>query len=701
MDIHRTLAAYIAAIVLLALALENGGSASTVHVPQMAFLAKRAISERAIGGIKMLKVQKSHTPPLYATFGAPSSGNEKLIKSIESPNDLKMLSSSRLPQLCSELRECMIKNAEEVGGHFSSSLGVVELTVALHRIFDSPKDRIVWDIGHQGYIHKMVTGRRERMHTIRQSGGLSGFLRRYESEHDLFGAGHSSTSISALQGIYEGDVVKGTHQDRSYVCVIGDGGLTGGMSLEALNYSVTLNSPLIIIYNDNEQSSLPTGLPAKHGTTPLVPYFMQEMTRMECIKDTDAIAQFDTIIQDETKTPVFIGPIDGHNVEHLSTVLTHLKEKLSANNKGARRTPVVLHVKTVKGMGYDRALKAPDRMHSIKGKSKVGNNPQSETSKTFTDVFTESLIDLAEKDEAVVAITAGMPGSTGVGKLGMKFPNRAFDVGIAEQHAVTFAAGMAVSGAKPFCCIYSTFMQRALDQIIHDVSLQHLPVRFAIDRAGYVGEDGASHHGNYDINYLRLMYNVLIMAPSNGVELKMMARIAYNTDDQPSAIRYPKGFVASQDELSKYFKYTEEEMANPMLMIKGPKVFEARQLQLGKSGIAVLGFGLIVLDVMKAADKGNLDITVVDMRFLNPMDTKMIDRILKNHHTIVTAEHGAPGGFGSAILEYLATRPEKVNVKSIAYPKEFAHHGSISEQNRFARVDVDGILEQIQNISAM
>ncbi|GFE52908.1 1-deoxy-D-xylulose-5-phosphate synthase [Babesia ovis] len=604
--------------------------------------------------------------------------------------ELKKVPENQLEDLCRELRRCFMKNAEEVGGHFSSSLGVVELTVVLHRVFDSPKDRIIWDIGHQGYIHKMVTGRMDRMHTIRQGGGLSGFLRRYESPHDLFGAGHSSTSIGALQGIYEGDVVTGQHQDRSYVCVIGDGSLTGGMAMEALNYTCTIKSPVLIIYNDNEQSSLPTGMPAKNGTGPIVPYFMVENSRKAPMTGQEVITQFEKSRNQHEDTPLFLGPIDGHNIQHLTEVLEYLKRQLSARNEKGLKRPVVLHIKTVKGMGCEKALEAPNRLHSLKVKTSEKPVPEgSAPSKTFSEVFTESLIELADKDESVISITAGMPGSTGVGKMGMKYPNRTFDVGIAEQHAVTFAAGTTISGAKPFCCIYSTFMQRALDQVIHDVSLQHLPVRFVLDRAGYVGGDGASHHGIYDINYLRLMYNMLIMAPSNGLELKMMAKIAYNTNDQPSAIRYPNGTVASEDELRYYFNYSPEEMAKPESMINDNGALQARQVRVGKMGVAILAFGPIVLDVVKAAELIKLDATVIDMRFLNPLDTEMIDRILQVNHTIFTAEDGVEGGFGSAVLEYLATSPERADVKCITYPKQFVHHGSISEQKRVAKIDVE------------
>nr|AXL95192.1 1-deoxy-D-xylulose 5-phosphate synthase [Babesia orientalis] len=616
---------------------------------------------------------------------------------VDTPQDLKKVPSDQLEGLCREIRRCFMLNAEQVGGHFSSSLGVVELTVALHRVFDSPKDRIVWDIGHQGYIHKMLTGRRDRMNTIRQPGGLSGFLRRYESPHDLFGAGHSSTSIGALQGIYEGDVITGKHLNRSYVCVIGDGSLTGGMAMEALNYCCTIKSPVIIIYNDNEQSSLPTGMPAKNGTGPIVPYFMVERSQKGAITTSEAIAQFEATKHDNEVGPMFIGPIDGHNVEDLINILNHLKEELSTAKKQGLKRPVVLHVKTIKGMGCEKALESPNRLHSLKVSTGGGKSTEA---KTFSEVFTESLIELADKDDSVLAITAGMPGSTGVGKMGMKYPNRTFDVGIAEQHAVTFAAGTAVSGAKPFCCIYSTFMQRAIDQVIHDVSLQHLPVRFVLDRAGYVGGDGASHHGIYDISYLRMMYNMLIMAPSNGLELKMMTKIAYDTNDRPSAIRYPNGTVASRDELLHYFKYTQDEILDPGSLTNPNKWLQARQIRIGKSGVAILAFGPIVLDVLRAAELIKLDATVVDMRFLNPLDTNMIDRILQIHHTIFTAEDGIEGGFGSAVLEYLTKRPERADVMCITYPKEFIHHGSITDQKRIAKMDIEGIAEQMRQFLA-
>ncbi|GBE59425.1 1-deoxy-D-xylulose-5-phosphate synthase [Babesia ovata] len=697
MDGHLNVGKSVTALLVLAIVEQCVGISGCIRPHQSAFLVKQQFPRAEQCGLQSARCSRIADRVGSTDVANDTPSDKSLIDQVNSPEDLKKVPAEHIPQLCKELRECFIRNAEQVGGHYSSSLGVVELTVAVHRVFDSPKDRIVWDIGHQGYIHKMVTGRRHSMHTIRQSGGISGFLRRYESPHDLFGAGHSSTSIGALQGIYEGDVITGQHTDRSYVCIIGDGSLTGGMAMEALNYSCAIRSPLIIIYNDNGQSSLPTGMSAKNGTDPILPYFMIENTRKAPVSDTEVIKQFDELSLDESETPMFLDPVDGHNVEHLSNVLSHLKGQLSAHSNWSLKRPIVLHIKTVKGMGSEKALKAPDRMHAIKAMAKQNaSSAVSAPSKTFSEVFADTLIELADRDDSVVAITAAMPGATGVGKLGMKHPNRTFDVGIAEQHAVTFAAGMAVSGAKPFCCLYSTFMQRALDQIIHDVALQNLPVRFVVDRAGYVGEDGASHHGNYDVNYLRLMHNMLIMAPSNGVELKMMANIAYNTGDQPCAIRYPKAAVASQEELDKYFKYTPDEIANPTSMVEGERLFKARCVRLGNMGVAVLAFGPIVLDVMKAVDKIKLDATVVDMRFLNPMDTTTIDEILQTHHTVITAEDGVAGGFGSAVLEYLATRPERVDVKCITYPKQHAHHGSINDQKRFAEIDEDGIARQIR-----
>ncbi|ORM41116.1 1-deoxy-D-xylulose-5-phosphate synthase [Babesia sp. Xinjiang] len=687
-------------LVTLTLLNQDLGYASIVPAPSTAFITTHPCSRCAASNVQWVRFASERTPK-GAVDMVDSDATEDCQLGINSPDDLKKVQEHKVAEVCQELRRCFIKNAEEVGGHFSSSLGVVELTVVLHRIFDSPKDRIIWDIGHQGYIHKMVTGRMDRMHTIRQPGGLSGFLRRYESPHDLFGAGHSSTSIGALQGVYEGDVIMGKHQDKSYVCVIGDGSLTGGMAMEALNYSCTINSPLLIIYNDNGQSSLPTGMPAKNGTGPILPYFMMENTRKQPITGEQAIEQFEATKLEKEGTPVFIGPIDGHNVEHLTKVLTYLKQEMSPSNDKGTKRPVVLHIKTVKGMGCEKALQAPNRLHSLKPKTASQSTATGAVaSKTFSEVFAESLIELADNDKTVVAITAGMPGSTGVGKLGTKYPDRAFDVGIAEQHAVTFAAGSAISGAKPFCCIYSTFMQRALDQIIHDVSLQHIPVRFVVDRSGYVGGDGASHQGIYDICYLRMMYNMLIMAPSNGLELKMMAKIAYNTNDQPTAIRYPNASVPSKEELLQYFKYTDGEVADPLSMLGVNKALESRPIRLGNSGVAILGFGPIVLDVLKAADQLKLDATVIDMRFLNPLDTKMIDRILLTHHTIFTAEDGIEGGFGSAVLEYLTKSPERADVMCITYPKEFMHHGTIPEQKRLAKMDVEGIAQQIRQFLA-
>ncbi|KAK2196955.1 bifunctional Transketolase [Babesia duncani] len=624
-------------------------------------------------------------------------GHYKILPSINSPADIKALDKADLPLLCDDLRSYLIDTISKIGGHFSSSLGVVELTVALHRIFDSPKDRIVWDIGHQAYIHKIITGRRDALKHIRQPGGISGFCRIHESPHDQFGAGHSSTSIGALQGLFEGDALLNKADGNCYVCIIGDGGLTGGMAYEALNYSDIIKSPLLIIYNDNEQSSLPTGLPAAHGTGPITPFFMNHTAKRSLISAQEAIKSLH-----KNSFPNIIGPIDGHDLEGLENVLSAVNAKmssLSSNNSNRKCGPIILHLKTIKGKGYQKAVERLDRMHSIKPPSTSNKS----VNKTFTQVFAEQLVMHGRNDDKIVAITAAMPAGTGVEKFGVEFPNRTFDVGIAEQHAITFSAGLALAGTKAFCCIYSTFLQRGLDQIIHDVALQNVPVKFVIDRAGYVGEDGSSHHGNYDISMLSPLHNLTIMAPSNELELEMMLKQMLCINDRPSAIRFPKGAIFGQDVLREDFNYTNAEI-DKIAQMKIDNVdvnnLKARVIKNGTSKVALLGFGTMLYDAIQALKMLNVDATVVDMRYMNPLDVEIINKMAPDHDIIFTVENGSCGGFGSAVLEHVSDlnlrSKKKLMVKTIHYPRKYIHHAPQKLQNSIAEVDAAGIANIIK-----
>ncbi|AFZ80862.1 1-deoxyxylulose-5-phosphate synthase, putative [Theileria equi strain WA] len=603
----------------------------------------------------------------------------KLLESIDSPSDLKNLEEGELLKLCDEIRDFLKHSINPIGGHYSGNLGVVELTVALHYIFNSPDDRIVWDIGHQAYIHKILTGRRNHMKNIRQKDGISGFCRIWESPHDQFGAGHSSTSIGALQGLYMADYTLKKDEGRNYICIIGDGGMTGGLAYESLSYSCTIKSPLVIIYNDNEQSSLPTGLPAMNGVGPVTPFFMYNRSQMSTVSGNEAINLMDT------SGPIdILGPIDGHNMQDLLNVFKYIRGSSSRAKK-----PIIVHVKTIKGRGCDKALQSLDRLHAITPFSLFPMDGQKAAAKPqgFSELFIKTLIDIAETDPKVVAITAGMPSGTAVGKFGMKYPTRTFDVGIAEQHAVTFSAGLALGGAKPFCCLYSTFLQRALDQVIHDVALQNAPVRLIVDRAGLVGNDGSSHHGSYDLSFLRPIHNCVFMVPSSGTELVAMTKLAHSIDDKMSVIRYPKLAAEVDPNLSIEEIYSE--------ILK----FKSRVVQYGDSKVAVLCLGPILSDAAKALEILNLKATLVDVRFLNPLDTELIDKIAQDHDVIFTAEDGTSGGFGSAVLEHLSDTgviKRGIQVKTIRYPRAYIHHATQKEQRELAGVDHVGIANQIK-----
>jgi len=513
--------------------------------------------------------------------GPPYSGpsSKPILDSVKYPHDMNRLDMKELQQLAHELRWEIIEAVSKTGGHFSSSLGVTELTVALHYVFDMPEDDIIWDVAHQCYGHKMLTGRRDRFPTLRQLNGMSGFCKRKESEYDSFGAGHSSTSISAAQGM---SVAKSILNKRKNNCiaVIGDGAITGGMAYEAMNNAGYLSSRMIVVLNDNGQVSLPTGTQSAGGVRPAsqLSAYTSNLLVSKPFQDFRDFAKglnrlFPENVQDVNKRIdeyargivtggtifeelgfFYVGPIDGHDLENLVPILEKLRDSPSTK-------PVLLHIKTTKGYGYPPAMAASDRMHGV-AKFNIGTGVQVKgkaAAPSFTSILANSMIDAATEDRAIVGITAAMPGGTGMDIFGRRFPKRTFDVGIAEQHAVTFAAGMACEGLKPFCCIYSTFMQRGYDQVVHDVAIQNLPVRMILDRAGVVGNDGPTHHGCYDLAYMGCIPNLTIMSPSDEMELRNMVQTCAEFDDGPTVLRYPRGVGYGADKLQNLFGYDLED----------------------------------------------------------------------------------------------------------------------------------------------
>eukprot|EP00970_Alexandrium_tamarense_P011907 scaffold2604_cov198-Alexandrium_tamarense.AAC.12 len=520
--------------------------------------------------------------------GPPYSGpaSKPILDTVNYPHDMKRLDMKELKQLAHELRWELIEAVSKTGGHFSSSLGVIELTVALHYVFDMPEDDIIWDVAHQCYPHKMLTGRRDRFPTLRQLGGISGFCKRKESEYDSFGAGHSSTSISAAQGM---SVAKSLLNKRKNNCiaVIGDGAITGGMAYEAMNNAGYLSSRMIVVLNDNGQVSLPTGTQTAGGVRPAsqLSAYTSNLIVSKPFQDFRDFAKslnrlFPENVQDVNKRLdeyarglvtggtvfeelgfFYVGPIDGHDLDNMVPILEKLRDSDSTK-------PVLLHIKTNKGQGYPPALAASDKMHGV-GKFDIATGIQVKgkaASPSLTSIFANAMIDAATEDRAIVGITAAMPGGTGMDIFGRRFPKRTYDVGIAEQHAVTFAAGMACEGLKPFCCIYSTFMQRGYDQVVHDVAIQNLPVRMILDRAGVVGNDGPTHHGCYDLAYLGCIPNLTIMSPSDEIELKNMVMTCAAFDDGPTVLRYPRGVGYGAEKLQNLFGY---ELENGEVPAKG------------------------------------------------------------------------------------------------------------------------------------
>ena len=611
--------------------------------------------------------------------GLQISNRTPLLDRINVPADLRRLPEADLHQVADELRAELIDAVSITGGHFGAGLGVVELTVAVHYVFDTPHDRLIWDVGHQAYPHKILTGRRDRIRTIRQGGGLSGFTKRSESEYDPFGAAHSSTSISSGLGMAVARDFKG--EKRNVIAVIGDGAMSAGMAYEAMNNAGSMDSRLIVILNDNDMSIAPpvgamsaylsrvlssksfmslrhlAGEAARH-----LPKRLEHMAR-RAEELARSFVTGGTLF--EELGFYYVGPIDGHNIDHLLPVLKNIRDSKESG-------PILIHAVTEKGHGYLSAEQAEDKWHSVAKFDVVTGAQAKSTPKApqYTTVFAKALIKEAEKDDRIVAITAAMPSGTGLNLFGDKFPKRCFDVGIAEQHAVTFAAGLASEGMKPFAAIYSTFLQRAYDQIVHDVAIQKLPVRFAIDRAGLVGQDGQTHAGSFDITYLGCLPHFIIMAAADEAELVHMVSTCVAIDDAPSALRYPRGEgvgVALPEE------------GVPLEIGRGRIIREG-------TTIAILNFGARLAECLKAAQELSaygLSTTVADARFAKPLDTDLISRLAREHEVLITIEEGAIGGFGSHVLQHLAMSGQLENglkIRPMILPDVFLDHDAPNAQ---------------------
>jgi 1-deoxy-D-xylulose-5-phosphate synthase len=614
-----------------------------------------------------------------------------LLDKIKSPADTRHLSRDELKQLAIELRQETIDAVSVTGGHLGAGLGVIELTVALHHIFNTPHDRLIWDVGHQAYPHKILTGRRDRIRTLRMGGGLSGFTRRSESEYDPFGAAHSSTSISAGLGMAVARDLNG--EKRNIVCVIGDGAMSAGMAYEAMNNAGASRSRLTIILNDNDMSIAPpvggmsaylSRMVSSSGYTTLRNFAKQLAKKMPHIVEdaarraeryTHGWAMGGTLF--EEMGLYYVGPIDGHNLDHLLPVLANVRD-------ADIDRPILVHVVTKKGKGYEPAESSADKYHGVvKFDVITGAQKKSQTNAPqYTKVFAESLIAEAEADPKIVAITAAMPSGTGLDLFAKRFPERTFDVGIAEQHGVTFAAGLATEGLKPFAVIYSTFLQRAYDQVVHDVAIQGLPVRFAMDRAGLVGADGATHAGSFDTTYLATLPGFVVMAPSDELELRHMVATCAAIDDRPSSVRYPRGEGVGIELPAK---------GTPLEIGKGRIVREG-------SKIAVLSFGTRLQEALKAADElgaRGLPTTVADARFCKPLDEDLIRRLARDHEVLITVEEGAIGGFAAHVMQFMANAglfDRGCKFRAMTLPDIFIDHDTPQRQYDVAGLNAQHIV---------
>ena len=615
----------------------------------------------------------------------------KYLNNIKSPKDLDSLDDKQLKQLANELRYDVIETVSKTGGHLGASLGVIELTVALHKIFNAPEDKIIWDVGHQTYPHKILTGRRDKMHTLRKKDGLSGFTKRDESEFDVFGAGHSSTAVSAGLGMSIGRDLK--NKNNHVICVVGDGAMSAGQAYEALNNAGAMKSRLIVILNDNDMSIAPpagamsaylaklisggTYLGLRNFAKQVVEKLPKTLEKgaKKAEEITRLIAGNGTLF--EALGFYYVGPIDGHNLDHLLPVIR--------NVKNADHGPVIIHAVTQKGKGYKPAEDSDEKFHGV-SKFNIATGVQEKPKRSndsYTKVFSEALINCAEKDDDIVAVTAAMPSGTGLNKFKEFYPERFFDVGIAEQHAVTFSAGLAIEGLKPFVAIYSTFLQRSYDQIVHDVAIQNLPVKFAIDRAGLVGADGPTHSGSFDISYLSILPNFIVMAASDEVELARMVKTASEYNSGPISFRYPRG------------------ESSGLLIPEELKSIEIGKGKIKKEGdkIAILNLGTRIDEVNKASVKlesMGLSCTIADARFAKPLDKELIIDLVKNHELILTVEEGSSGGFGAHVLLFLAENgylDDGLKIRNLYLPDVFIQHGDMDNMYEQAGLGSDNIVK--------
>ena len=617
-----------------------------------------------------------------------------LLDKVRDPSDIRGFSIKQLKQLAKELRDDTVRSVSITGGHLGASLGVVELTIAIHHVFDTPRDRLIWDVGHQCYPHKILTGRRDRMHTLRQGGGISGFTSRKESEYDPFGAAHASTSISSGLGMAVARDLSGG--DNHVICVIGDGAMTAGMAYEAMNNAGSMDAKLIVILNDNDMSIAPPVGALSAYLSRLISskpfrtarHFAKEVSKKFPRKIEEAAAKMDEYARGmvtggtlfEELGFYYVGPVDGHNLSHLLPILKNLRDDQV-------RGPVLLHCVTEKGHGYKPAEASADKYHGVSKFDVVTGKQDKPKSNapSYTGVYARALIAEAEADDKIVAITAAMPGGTGVDKFSERFPERSFDVGIAEQHAVTFAAGMATEGYKPFVTIYSTFLQRAYDQVVHDVAIQSLPVRFAIDRAGYVGADGPTHCGAFDLPYLCTLPGFVIMAPADEADLMHMTATAAAIDDRPSAIRYPRGEGVGVELPSR---------GSVLEIGKGRVVREG-------STVAILSLGARLAEATMAAEElaaMGLSTTVADARFAKPLDEDLIRRLAREHEVLITIEEGSAGGFAAHVLQFLTNEgllDNGLKVRVMTMPDAFLDHDKPAIQYELAGLKAANIVAHV------
>ena len=622
--------------------------------------------------------------------------NEKLLDQINFPSDLRKLKKNQLNQVSEELRTELIEVVSETGGHLGAGLGVVEMTVALHYVFNTPKDKLVWDVGHQCYPHKIITGRKEKIRTLRKGGGLSGFTKRSESEYDPFGAAHSSTSISSTLGM--ATAKKLSNDNNNVVAVIGDGAMSAGMAYEAMNNAGAMKSKLIVILNDNDMSiAPPVGAMSKYLARLLsgkIYFSFRETVKLIISAFSKRFSKKAGKAEDMLRSMVtggtlfnelgfyYIGPIDGHDVNNLVTILENVK-----NSK--YDGPILIHALTKKGKGYKPAEESGDKYHGVSKFNVLTGEQSKGKSKTpsYTKVFANTLIKHAQNDTKIVAITGAMPSGTGLDLFEKKFPERMFDVGIAEQHGVTFAAGLATEGYKPFAAIYSTFLQRAYDQVVHDVAIQSLPVRFAIDRAGLVGADGPTHAGSFDITYLSTLPNFVVMAASDEAELVRMINTSVNINDRPSAFRYPRG-----NGIGVELPDIKETL----------KIGEGKIITQGKH-IAILNFGARLNECKKASEnleKKGITTTIFDARFAKPLDDKAIIELASSHEVILTIEEGSIGGFGSHVSKLLSERgffDKGLKFRSMFLPDKFLDQDTPEKMYKSAGLDYEGIAQKIES----